>query len=346
MISKKNCWEFRKCCREPGGARTGELGVCPAATEIRANGVNGGKNGGRTCWAICGTMCGGTVQGTYAAKIASCRECEFYQSVHRDIETSELIPAEHPSKILDLVLERTAALEQEIEQRIQAEAALRQVNTKLNLLSSITRHDMLNKLTGIGLLMDLFSRKYAGDPGVMEYVRVISVQLKDLEGMVWFTSDYQDLGSQAPAWQNISRVAARIRSWVSAVPIGVDPGLDGYEIFADPLLGKVFYNLAENAIRHGGKVSRIRIHADVGPKGLVIFWEDDGVGVAGPEKEKIFAKGHGSHTGLGLFLAREILSITGITIRETGIPGAGARFELVVPVGAYRRVIPQVREEK
>jgi hypothetical protein len=34
-------------------------------------------------------------------------------------------------------------------------------------------------------------------------------------------------------------------------------------------------------------------------------------------------------------LIREILALTGIEIRETGEPGSGARFEIVVPEGLY-----------
>ena len=83
-MDKKNCWEFKKCGREPGGEKVTELGVCPAAIETRTNGVNSGKNGGRACWAISGTMCEGKVQGTYAAKIGNCLNCEFYQKVQRE----------------------------------------------------------------------------------------------------------------------------------------------------------------------------------------------------------------------------------------------------------------------
>jgi signal transduction histidine kinase len=50
----------------------------------------------------------------------------------------------------------------------------------------------------------------------------------------------------------------------------------------------------------------------------------------------LFTKGFGKHTGLGLYLSREILSITGITITENGEPGKGARFEMTVPDGSYR----------
>lgn len=61
---KLNCWQVKKCGREPGGAKTAELGICPAAAEVALSGTNGGKNGGRACWAIAGTLCGGKVQGS------------------------------------------------------------------------------------------------------------------------------------------------------------------------------------------------------------------------------------------------------------------------------------------
>ena len=64
--------------------------------------------------------------------------------------------------------------------------------------------------------------------------------------------------------------------------------------------------------------------------------KDDGDGVHAGEKERLFNRGFGKNTGLGLFLSREILSITGITITENGVPGKGARFEITVPKGAWR----------
>jgi hypothetical protein len=79
-----NCWDVKKCGRQPGGAKVAELGVCPAAVEQRLNGANSGKNGGRACWAIAGTLCGGKVQGSFAAKLANCTACEFFQTVQRE----------------------------------------------------------------------------------------------------------------------------------------------------------------------------------------------------------------------------------------------------------------------
>jgi len=80
-MPKRNCWEFKKCGREPGGDKASELGVCPAATESRVDSINDGKNGGRCCWAIAGTLCGGKISAVFALKYANCLACEFYKKV-------------------------------------------------------------------------------------------------------------------------------------------------------------------------------------------------------------------------------------------------------------------------
>jgi signal transduction histidine kinase len=109
------------------------------------------------------------------------------------------------------------------------------------------------------------------------------------------------------------------------------------EIYADPLFEKVFYNLIDNALKYsGGAMMTIRISSRETAGRLVVTCEDDGVGIPGRDKQHLFERGYGKHTGLGLFLSREILSITGITITETGEPGKGARFEIMVPKDHYR----------
>ena len=80
-MAKANCWEHKKCCRQRGGDRVSELGICPASVETRVNGIHGGVNGGRCCYAIVGTLCGDKVQGTYAQKLSSCMDCDFFKLV-------------------------------------------------------------------------------------------------------------------------------------------------------------------------------------------------------------------------------------------------------------------------
>ncbi len=87
-MTKLNCWEVKKCGREPGGENTDELGVCPAATEIRLDGTHGGINAGRACWVIAGSMCGGKIQGTYAEKYISCSKCDFFMKVKSEENAS------------------------------------------------------------------------------------------------------------------------------------------------------------------------------------------------------------------------------------------------------------------
>jgi hypothetical protein len=77
----QNCWEVKKCGRQPGGLKSRELGVCPAAADSNLSGRNEGKYAGRYCWKIAGTLCGGVVQGTYATKLKNCVSCEFYKMV-------------------------------------------------------------------------------------------------------------------------------------------------------------------------------------------------------------------------------------------------------------------------
>lgn len=83
-MEKVNCWEFKKCGREPGGSRAHQLGVCPAAREVRLNGTHGGRAAGRACWIIAGSLCGGQVQGTFAQKFQNCARCDFYSQVRRE----------------------------------------------------------------------------------------------------------------------------------------------------------------------------------------------------------------------------------------------------------------------
>jgi signal transduction histidine kinase len=111
------------------------------------------------------------------------------------------------------------------------------------------------------------------------------------------------------------------------------------EVFADPMLEKVFFNLFDNSIEHGERVSGIAISFcdDGGGQGLLVI-EDDGVGIGNDEKEVIFHQSFGRNSGYGLFLVREILDLTGISIKETGREGQGARFEIRIPPGKWRVV--------
>lgn len=83
-MPKLNCWEFKNCGREPGGANVSLMGVCPASNCEPLDGPNQGTSGGRMCWAIAGTFCGGKVQGTFGAKVLDCTRCDFLTRVRNE----------------------------------------------------------------------------------------------------------------------------------------------------------------------------------------------------------------------------------------------------------------------
>lgn len=87
---KTNCWEHKKCGRQPGGHKVADLGVCPATTHDALDGAHGGKNAGRACWAVAGSLCGGKIQGTYAQKLLNCWRCEFMNAVKKEEEPAAL----------------------------------------------------------------------------------------------------------------------------------------------------------------------------------------------------------------------------------------------------------------
>jgi PAS domain S-box-containing protein len=214
--------------------------------------------------------------------------------------------------------------------------ALNEVNKKLSLLASITRHDILNQVTGISGLVAILRKKDVSDDQKREYFDHIQQALTTIGKQIAFTRDYQDLGVHSPGWQPISELFEQAASNTPFRSIRLEVDTGTVEVFADPLLQRVFYNLLENSLRHGEDVTTIRVSFHENNHQAKLVVEDDGVGIPAAQKDGIFQKGVGKNKGYGLFLAREILDITGMSILETGEEGRGARFEIVIPRGKYR----------
>jgi signal transduction histidine kinase len=227
---------------------------------------------------------------------------------------------------------------EQILQQKKTEEALQVTNKKLNLLSSITRHDILNHLSGLRGYVEL-SKDLTTNPRLLAFIEKEEHEAEAIFRLIEFTRFYQNIGIKKPIWQNVAGVILEGSQTLDLKGIELELDPVSVKIFADPLLERVFYNLIENSIRHGEKVKKIQFHVKEGAQGLTITEEDDGAGVPPEKKEAIFTHQFFTHTGFGLFLSREILSITGITIEENGEPGTGARFVLHVP-GGYYRILP------
>jgi len=223
----------------------------------------------------------------------------------------------------------------DVTRRKQAENALGDAHRKLNLMASITRHDILNQITALNCFLEL-SATIASTREQTEYVEKEKQIIGKIQQQIEFTREYQDLGAEIPQWQDVSAVLFRVTSQIDAGSVQIMVRMPPCEVYADPMLEKVFSNLISNALNYGETLSRITITGEVVDDNFHITCEDDGVGISADDKTYLFTRGFGKNTGLGLFLSREILSITGLSITENGEPGCGARFVIVVPAGAWR----------
>lgn len=227
---------------------------------------------------------------------------------------------------------RTHGVNQDITQRKKAEEVIRKANRKLSLLTSITRHDILNKISTVYAITEFLKDKYK-DPESSEYLKITIKAIEEIQDLIEFTRIYDEIGTGEPYWVKIDSLISHL-----SIPksITLKKDLPDLYIFADSMLQKVFFTLLDNSIRHGQHVSEVRLSTTITDNELIISWEDNGLGIPDEEKVEIFDKGFGKNTGFGLFLSREILSLTDISIRETGTYKIGARFEIIVPKGNYR----------
>jgi PAS domain S-box-containing protein len=222
-----------------------------------------------------------------------------------------------------------------IAERKSAEEALRQVNRKLNLLSSLTRHDILNKVSVLLGYLDK-AKTLAQDTTLLDYLNRMDTSTKAIGKLVKFTRDYKDLGINPPRWITLKSCMNEVTEWIDPNAVRLTADIGEWEIYADPQVTRVFKNIFENARIHGKHVTEIFVEYTKNDRGLDIIIGDNGIGIPEELKSEIFEPGMMRNRGLGLFLAKEILSITGLTIHETGVPGKGARFEIHVPLECFR----------
>jgi PAS domain S-box-containing protein len=231
--------------------------------------------------------------------------------------------------------ERIEGTIRDISERKTAEEALGLARRKLNVLNAVTFQDIQNAVFALTGYLGLEKGK-AADENLKKYIERGNDSVRRISNSLAFAKAYQEMGMNPPRWQNVLQVFLFAISRLDLSRISRKVSLKGLEIYADPLLEKVFYVLAENVVRHGGHATEITFSCRETDDGLLLIFEDNGAGIAAENKEQIFQRGYGGNREMGLFLAREILSITGISIRETGEYGNGARFELFVPKDAYR----------
>jgi PAS domain S-box-containing protein len=217
----------------------------------------------------------------------------------------------------------------------KAEEEVRKSRQKLELLNKLTHHDIKNQLLIQSATLEMMKRS-STDPGLLRSIARLEGSINIVQDQIDFMSVYQRMGTSVPQWQSIEDILRTVQVQRSAKGFIIGESIRGLSVSADPMLGRVFHNLVEDSILYGGGPVTISVDCHEREGELVIVYSDDGVGIPYADKAKLFTKGFGKGTGLGLFLSKEILAITGMGIRESGEPGKGARFEITVPVGKFR----------
>jgi two-component sensor histidine kinase/HAMP domain-containing protein len=211
------------------------------------------------------------------------------------------------------------------------------LNMKMDLLFSITRRDILDQLSVIMNYLERAQLKTTQE-AMQTFFNKTLESVESIRNQMAFVSSLQATGITSATWQSVIKSFWSAVTLVPAGNIDIRVEMDDIEIYADPLLPRIFYNLLVNSIQHGDhRMTKIRLYARMSGDSLTLIYEDNGTGIPVNEKGKIFEFGYGTKTGFGLFLARELLGYTGMTITETGEPGKGARFEIVVPKGKFRK---------
>ena len=232
-------------------------------------------------------------------------------------------------------------LEDEVAEHRKSEERTLLANRKLALITEVTYQDIQNKVTALRGFTEL-SRNPKEASDRVDFIDKQMEILETIQNLIKKTKDYLQMGTDNSRWitlEEIVRMQMSLQSQKHTVSLVCD--LDGLEIYTDPLIARVFYNLIHNAIEHGEHVTRISFSCREDPAGLHLVCEDDGVGIPSDKKRQIYNRIVGGEGKFGLFFVREFLTLFDMSILETGTPGKGARFEITIPKGAYRFIDKQ-----
>jgi PAS domain S-box-containing protein len=227
------------------------------------------------------------------------------------------------------------AMYKDISELKNAEKKLETMNEKLRVVGGLTRHDVRNKLSTITGNIYLNKKKSADPPDVLKSYEEMGSACEQIIRIFDFAKDYEMLGVEELTYIDVEDVVQKAVSLFSDLNgVKVVNECHGLTVLTDSLLRQLFYNLIDNSLKYGKKVTRMRVHCErIGKDELRLIYEDDGVGIPSAEKPKLFREGYstGGSTGYGLYLIGKMMEVYGWTIQEKGEPGKGAQFVMTIP---------------
>jgi len=208
------------------------------------------------------------------------------------------------------------------------------INEKLKVVGSLTRHDVGNKLMVVKSNMYILKKQIGDNPKLAKYLEGIDSAIDQSDKMFEFSRFYEKIGVEKPSKIDVAQCFNQASTLLSSLgTIRIVNDCEGLEVMADSLLKQLFYNFLDNSLKHGEKVTEIRLYYTKEGDGLKLSYEDNGVGIPEADKPKLFHEGFstGKSTGLGLFLIKKMVEVYGWTITEEGKPGKGAKISITIP---------------
>jgi PAS domain S-box-containing protein len=217
----------------------------------------------------------------------------------------------------------------------EAIAKVVELNEKLQVVESITRHDIRNKLSALNGRIFLLKKRLSDNTEALSHLKEMELASQQMLRILEFEKQYVQVGSEElkniDVEKYVNEAALLFSDLKGAKLINECRGLT---VLADSMLRQLFYNLIDNTLKYGEKVGRIRVHYKEEGNQLKLVYEDDGVGIPDDEKSNLFQEGYGKGTGFGLYLIKRICGAYGWKIQETGKQGKGAQFTMTIPKNA------------
>jgi len=245
----------------------------------------------------------------------------------------QVIPLECSATLLKVNDKSTiAVIARDITERKKTLEKLKVLNEKLGVVGGLTRHDIRNKLFAITNNIYLAKQTLPNDHKAHVYLASIESLVQQTTKILDFASIYEKLGVEELTPTDVEKSVKEAVTLISDMHgVRVINECHGLKVMADSLLRQLIYNLIDNSLKHGGKVTQIKIHYKEEDNNYKLVYEDDGIGIPKTEKNKIFNKDHQKDQKHGLFMIQKMCEVYGWTIQETGTQGKGAQFTITIP---------------
>jgi signal transduction histidine kinase len=206
------------------------------------------------------------------------------------------------------------------------------LNEKLRVVGSLTRHDVRNKLSSLNSHVYLLKKKLKQDPDVTKHLSEIEFASKQIIELLEFAQFYEKLGAEELKYVDVEKyVNDAVALFPQLQGVQLTNQCQGLTVLADSLLRQLFYNLIDNTLKHGEKTTQIRIHFETTGPQLKLIYEDNGFGIPNTHRDTLFEEKSNRGINHGLYVVRRICEVYDWTVAETGKFGQGAQFILSIP---------------